>query len=278
MRRHAGLLVMLAGIATSALSDPTLGLGLLLIGAGVQTGSWRLLLVLGALGGWGAALAGADAELARAAGAGLTVLTLTALCLLPAPDHPAVAWLARIAGAGGLLLAVPGLDAARAAWWPLLMVAGFVLMGLGALQALQPGKRWVPAAVRANTGLVLLLAGLDPEVAWLALAAMSLGELAAILAERAGGQHLAGLLAAATLGGLPPLGMWAWAGGLQVLHGAGFGIAPAAAWLLLAVGAMKQLRATQAAPPGTPAMGLHAAMVAAAVAIMVASVAAMVLW
>lgn len=256
-------LLAAAGVAVGALLSPVLGGALVLGAAGLRTGSWAAPLLVGAVGGWGAALVGTGA----AAGGGLCVLALVLACRLPAPG---VAIIARVGGAGGLLLAAEALAPSRAAWWPLLLAAGFALVAVGALQSLSPGRRWAAAAATANLGLVVLLAGLGASAAAAtALAALALGEVLAALAEHASSRRAA-RLAAMTLGGLPPLGLAAWIAGLSALHASGFSVAPVLAWAALALGAVQQLRATEApalvrAPEPPAPLRVALAVVSAAV-------------
>lgn len=234
-------LLMAAGIGLSVQVSPLLGGGLLLLGAGLHSGRWPLVVMVGGLWGWGEALGAGSADTAQAAGAAMQVAALGGLCLLP---HPST--LPRLGGLVNLALVLPLLMGHRPAWWPPMMLVGFATMALGALGSLQPGR----GALLSTTGLALLLLGLPHADPVAAIAAVALGGVAAELAEEAGGTRAAGALAVSTLGGLPPLGMLAWASGLFDLHAAGLSLLPVLAWMVLAIGAARQLRARPADAPG----------------------------
>ena len=106
-------LLMAAGIGLSLHAAPLLGGGMLLLGAGMQSGRWPAVLLAGALWGWGEALSAGTTETAMAAGAALQVAALGGLCLVPGQRA-----LLRLGALVNLAAVLPALMPHRPAWWP----------------------------------------------------------------------------------------------------------------------------------------------------------------
>jgi hypothetical protein len=250
------VLIAAFGILLGAWASPLAGGGVVLLSVVLSGGRQRpplLPLLLTGTGLLGAILLAVGGPIPSGLGASLVVTALAGLSLVPCPSLPV---LPRLAGAGMLLLLVGPLAETRVAWWPLLMNAGFISMGLGAVRSLSPGRHWVQSAALSGTGLALLLGGLPGHegAALVALIAVVLGELSAVLTERAGARDAWTGLCIASLGGLPVLGLWAWIDGLQVLHASGFGVVPGLAWPVLAIGTVRQLRSSQQPLPTAPSV------------------------
>lgn len=272
--RRAPVLLATVGILLGAWVSPLAGTGVVL--ASVIFSEWPqrppLPLLLAGTGILGAVLLSVGGAVPAGLGASLVVTCLAGLSLIPSPTLPV---LPRLAGAGLLLLLAGPLSESRVSWWPLLLNAGFISLGLGALRGLSPGRHWVQSAALSGSGLALLLAGLpgQEDAALVAITAVVLGELAASLTAQTGARDAWTALAIASLGGLPFLGLWAWMDGLQALHTSGFGLAPGAAWLVLSIGTLRQLRTIQQPrlePPPPPPRPARLARAAGVVVLLLA--------